>query len=497
MESFTSSLRVSMRTEFAALDAALRSYVDTVDLYSARSRSSYAQAVSSIGLDAPHVERDLLGMLDMLEAERDARLFSSEPGPHIITDDERRAGLELLSSPDLISRIESDLGAVGYVGEGVNKILLYLAATSRKMPDPISVIVSSQSASGKSYLIDTVKLLMPEEEVVSMTSLSDQALSYLPEDGLVHKFLVMGEAVHSPSVEHQIREMLSAKELSRLVAVKDEKTGKLSSRLVRKEVIVALAMSTTTTDVNPENASRFFVVSTDESETQTLEVQRAQRTKYSLEHLAIREDEKPQIIMRHRAAQRLLQPLAIVNLYAQLLGFPARMMRTRRDNERFLDLIASFAFLRQYQKVEGADERGHHYVECDLCDYRIAYQIMTAILPQTLSNFPRSASDLYSSFRAFVHRRAEAESLSAFEVVVTQRELREVTGLSQLIVKRGVRALCDYEYLMPTGSFQRGARQGYRLAEDQELSLVDLSSIPTPEELSASIAAAGLELQNG
>ena len=53
------------------------------------------------------------------------------------------------------------MATVGYVGEAVNKILLYLAATSRKMPDPISVIVSSQSASGKSYLIDTVKPSCP------------------------------------------------------------------------------------------------------------------------------------------------------------------------------------------------------------------------------------------------------------------------------------------------------------------------------------------------
>jgi DNA primase catalytic core len=498
-ETFSASLRVSMRAELVAPQdegGKARAYVDTVDLYSSRSRCAFAQSASSIGLDAPHVERDLLVMLDLLEAERDERLSSSESGPHVITDDERRSGLELLSSPDLIARIESDLGAVGYVGEGVNKILLYLAATSRKMPDPISVIVSSQSASGKSYLIDTVKLLIPEEDVVSMTSLSDQALNYMPEDGLVHKFLVMGEAVHSPSVEHQIREMLSAKELSRLVAVKDEKTGKLSSRLVRKQVLVALAMSTTTTDVNPENASRFFVVSTDESESQTKEVHRVQRTKYSLERLAVREDERPAIIMRHRAAQRLLRPLAIVNPYAQLLGFPARMMRTRRDNERFLDLIASVAFLRQYQKVESADEHGHQYVECDLEDYRIAYRIMAAILPLTLSSFPRSASDLYASFRALVHRHAQAESLSAFEVVVTQRELREATGLSQLVVKRAVRTLCDYEYLAPSGSFQRGARRGYRLLEDQELSLVDLSAIPTPTELEAAIAAAGLELQN-
>ena len=284
-ETFSASLRVSMRAELIGStegeekprEDTRRAYVDTVDLYSARSRALYAQAASSIGLETPHVERDLLSMLDLLEAERDARLSSADPGPHVITEEERRSGLELLSSPDLISRIEADLGTVGYVGEPVNKLLLYLAATSRKMPDPISVIVSSQSASGKSYLIDTVKALMPEEDVVSMTSLSDQALNYMSEDGLQHKFLVMGEAVHSHSVEHQIREMLSAKELSRLVAVKDEKTGKLSSKLVRKPVLVSLAMSTTTTDVNPENASRFFVVSTDESESQTKEVHRVQR----------------------------------------------------------------------------------------------------------------------------------------------------------------------------------------------------------------------------
>ena len=78
-----------------------------------------------------------------------------------------------------------------------------------------------------------------------MTSLSDQALQYLPEDALLHKFLVMGEAVHSEVVEHQVREMLSSRELSRLVTLKDERTGELSSRMVRKPVVVSCALSTT------------------------------------------------------------------------------------------------------------------------------------------------------------------------------------------------------------------------------------------------------------
>jgi DNA primase len=145
--------------------------------------------------------------------------------------------------PISLTASAQDTETLGYVGEDVNKRLLYIAASSRKLDDPISVIVLSESASGKSYLVDTIRKLIPAEDVLAMTSLSEQALNYLPEDGLMHKFLVMGEAVHGDIVEHQLREMLSAKELSRLVTTKDEKTGALTSRMVRKEVIVSAIMS--------------------------------------------------------------------------------------------------------------------------------------------------------------------------------------------------------------------------------------------------------------
>ena len=117
--------------------------------------------------------------------------------------------------------------ALGYVGEDLNKQLVYLAASSRKLQEPICLLLLSQSSSGKSLLVDTVRRLIPEEELIAVTSLSDQALNYLPEGALEHKFLVLGEAVHSEAVEHQIREMLSSRQLSRMVTVKDETTGKM------------------------------------------------------------------------------------------------------------------------------------------------------------------------------------------------------------------------------------------------------------------------------
>ena len=143
--------------------------------------------------------------------------------------------------------------------------------------------VIAQSGAGKSYLIDTVKKLIPDEEVLSITSLSDQALNYLPAGGLMHKFLVMGEAVHSESVEHQIRDILSAHKLQRLVVTKDDKTGAMTSRSFEADAVVSMAMTSTNYNLNPENLSRCFIINADESDEQTRRIFEIQRKKYSKE----------------------------------------------------------------------------------------------------------------------------------------------------------------------------------------------------------------------
>ena len=302
---FVSSLRVNIRAEYAGV-----SFLDNVDLYSARSRALFCAAASvALSLQAPRVEKDLLFIVDHLEVERDRELLQTNPSERReLSDEERRAGMELLQSPDLFDRIASDLSTLGYVGEELNKQLLYIAASSRKMRDPISVVILSQSASGKSLLVESVRRLMPPEDVVAVSSLSDQALNYIGEGGLLHKFLILGEAVHSEVVEHQIREMLSSHELSRLVAMKDAKTGELSSRTVRSPVVVAAVMSSTRTEMNPENASRAFLVNADESREQTRRIHEAQRGKYSLERHSKERSLIPKIIECHYAAQRLLAP---------------------------------------------------------------------------------------------------------------------------------------------------------------------------------------------
>jgi DNA primase catalytic core len=483
--SFVSSLRVNIRAECAGL-----SFLDNVDLYSARSRALFSAAASAaLSLEPSRVEKDLLFIVDHLEAERDRELLQASPSERReLTEGERKAGMELLQSPDLFDRIASDLAALGYVGEELNKQLLYIAASSRKMADPISVVILSQSASGKSLLVESVRRLMPPEDVVAVSSLSDQALNYIGEGGLLHKFLILGEAVHSEVVEHQIREMLSSHELSRLVAMKDAKTGELSSRTVRSPVVVAAVMSSTRTEMNPENASRAFLVNADESREQTRRIHESQRGKYSLERHSKERSLIPRITEAHQAAQRLLTPRVIVNPFASRLVFPDSLMRSRRDHERFVDLIAGVCHLRQFQKQEkesrdGATGETVRYIECDLTDYRIAYTILCATLPATLSSFPPSAIELYEAVRSLLREKAKREGLKVIEVSVSQREICEATGYNQRWIKRYLQLLGEWEYLQVAGARSRGSRNAYRLLRDEPIHLVDLSMIPSPQAM--------------
>jgi hypothetical protein len=58
-----------------------------------------------------------------------------------MSDAEREAALALLRDPQLLERVQRDLVACGLVGEERNKLLVYLAATSRKLPKPLAVMV--------------------------------------------------------------------------------------------------------------------------------------------------------------------------------------------------------------------------------------------------------------------------------------------------------------------------------------------------------------------
>ena len=171
-------------------------HVDTFDLYSAKHRQSFIK-VAAIELETEEstVKKDLGKVLLKLE-ELQEKLIAVpvEAGKtKALSNEEQEAALELLRDPDLLNRILSDFSRCGVVGEETNKLVGYLAASSRKLDKPLAIVIQSTSAAGKSSLMDAVLEMMPEDERVQYSAMTGQSLFYMGETNLKHKILAIAE----------------------------------------------------------------------------------------------------------------------------------------------------------------------------------------------------------------------------------------------------------------------------------------------------------------
>ena len=171
-----------------------RFHIDTIDLYASRSRSEFARRAAKIlAVDREPIETDLLAVLVEAEAVATADPASTlDTAAPEMSEAERAEGLALLQRPDLLDQVARDVDALGYVGEATNTRLLYLVAVSRKLADPLSAIVLSQSGAGKSGLTEVIEALTPPEDVVLLTRLTPQSLYYI-EPGFLDRKLVIVE----------------------------------------------------------------------------------------------------------------------------------------------------------------------------------------------------------------------------------------------------------------------------------------------------------------
>ena len=202
-------------------------HVDTLDLYASRSRAEFAKrAGKALAAEATAVEADLLALV--VPAEKAAESEKAEDaaeGPPPMTDAERAEALALLRRADLLDQVASDVDALGYVGEGVNKRLLYLVAISRKLQDPLSAIVMSQSGAGKSGLTEVIERLTPPEDVVLLTRLTPQSLYYVAPGFLDQKLVIVEERYGSMEADYSIRVLQSRKKLIAAAPIKDPLRG--------------------------------------------------------------------------------------------------------------------------------------------------------------------------------------------------------------------------------------------------------------------------------
>ena len=450
-------------------------HVDTIDLYASRSRTEYAKrAAKALGVGAEVVEAALLALVVEGEKAAETQASESEPAPPTMTDGERAEALAFLRRGDLLDQVARDIDALGYVGEETNKRLLYLAAVSRKLEDPLSAIVLSQSGAGKSGLTEVIERLCPPEDVVLLTRLTPQSLYYTEPGFLDRKLVIVEERYGSIEADYSIRVLQSRKKLIAAAPVKDPQTGNMRTRVFTVEARAAFIEATTASSVNHENATRCFELQMDETEEQTRRIHERQRLLRTGRGLELRHQAEV-ITRRHWNSQRLLEPLPVVIPFADRLSFPSSWMRTRRDHARFLNLIEVSAFLHQHQRERTADGA----IVAALADYETAYALAGDVLRETLSDLKKPLREALLRIQGIA---AKGENS------VTRREIREALGVPDSTVRRWLSDLVELEYLAVAEEGRQGAGKTtrYRLVERGPRTDVVLGLL-SPEALRAAL----------
>ncbi|MGH8228303.1 MAG: CHC2 zinc finger domain-containing protein [Steroidobacteraceae bacterium] len=450
-------------------------HVDTLDLYQAKARAVFAKmACTELSVEEHIIQHDLGRLLLRLEQVIDERARAAErpsvaPGPAMSAEDAETA-LEFLHDRRLIERVTGDFERVGLVGEPSNALVAYLACVSRKLSNPLAVLIQSTSAAGKSTLMDAVLDLIPEEDRVHYSAMTGQSLFYLGEQEIKHKVLAIAEEEGVRQAAYALKVLQSQGELTIASTGKDPATGMLVTQQYRVEGPVMLFLTTTAIDVDEELTNRCLVLTINESREQTRAIQARQRSRRTLAGL-IAQDEAEAVTRLHRNAQRLLRPLAVVNPYAESLTFLDDRTRMRRDHAKYLTLIEAVALLHQYQrevKAVKCGERTLEYIEVELADIALANELAHDVLGRSLDELPPQTRRVLGLIEARVDEQARERSIARADVRFTRRELRGWCGMSDTAIRVHLERLIAMESVRAAAG-RNGQRFEYELVFDGDL----------------------------
>lgn len=259
---------------------------------------------------------------------------------------------ELANCDDILDRVSSTMCRLGVVGEKRAVKLIYLAVTSRLLPRPTSVVVKGPSSGGKSYIVERTLQLFPASSYYELSAMSERALAY-SEEPLSHRVLVLYEAagLSGDFASYLVRSLLSE---GRLRYETVEKTSQgLRPRLIEREGPTGLIVTTTQLRLHPENETRLFAITVDDSRDQTKAVLSALADETG-------QADGPSFLEPWHALQDWLASTgdSVTIPYAKKLAelLPPVAVRLRRDFGSILNLIRAHA--RLHRATRNVDQSG-------------------------------------------------------------------------------------------------------------------------------------------
>ncbi len=374
-------------------------------------------------------------LIDLLEAYR---LEEKEKSLHAIdqrkqlSEQETKEAKLYLSAPNLMERTKEDIGKAGVIGEEMNRLLEYLIFTSRKRENPLHVISLGSSGNGKTHLQEKVAALIPEEDKLEITTLSENAFYYFGQHQLRNKLILIEDLDGAESVLYPLREIKSKKRITKTVVVKNTK-GETKTISLVVEGPVCIAGCTTKESIYEDNANRSFLIYVDESEQQDERIMNYQR-----KLAAGKVDITAEIAVQEqfKNMQRVLQAVSIRNPFAEQLKIPNEVFKPRRTNAHYLAFIEVVTFYHQYQREKQHDkETGEEYIETTLEDIAEANKLMKEVLLRKSDQLNGATRDYFEGLKTWLKKEGKE--------IFSNREIRTKLRVKGTTLRRYHNSLLD------------------------------------------------------
>jgi len=432
-----------------------------LDLYNdTQTEKLIRKAAEKLEIGTSVIAASLAELTNQLEVYRLDQIKKSASDTQItakqLTKEERQTAWDFLKSKNLMHQTNELIGKSGMIGEESNRLLMYLIFTSRKLNQPLHIVSLGASGTGKTHLQEKVGELIPEEDKIEITVLSENAFYYFGQRELKNKLILIEDLDGAESSLYPLRELQSKKRISKTIAHKNTKGETRTIHLV-VEGPVSVSGCTTQEQIYEDNANRSFLIYLDESKEQDKRIMEYQR-RASAGKVNEEEEQAAQELMKN--CQRLLEPIKVINPFAELLNIPEEVLKPRRTNNHYLQFIEVVTYYHQFQRAQKVDKgTGEIYIETTLEDVKEANQLLKEILLRKSDELTGACRNYLEAVKSYLDQENKKE--------FTNREIRKALKVNPSNQKRYNLSLTSNYYIKQVKG-KKGATYNYEIVSYKE-----------------------------
>ncbi len=425
---------------------------EQIDLYNSTILTTFIRkVVTQTNLGVKYVEEafgELTTQLESYKLELIEAPKVSINNTYELSSNEKQQAIGFLNEANLLDRLQELIGQTGIIGNQKNRLILFLTYLSRKQSQPLHSIIQSQH----NYLQSKIGQLLPDEDKLEISHLSDNALFYFDENELNNKVLLI-EDVDSRNRKRMLPlfDLQTKGYFSKTTTQKDE-LGQIKAvqRFVRGTGVV-LSISTKEEKAF-QNSEAYSFTLTEETinEDSMMDYQRKQ----SAGKVDMYQEKKAIEFIQN--LQRIIEPIRVVNPMAQQLVLPKEIINPAVTNVHYLRFIEIITLLHQHQRTKKVDQRtGEQYIETEIEDIQQANELLADILVNKSDVLNRPTRIYLERLKTLIADRTEDKK--AF----TNSELSMALNVPISTVKRYHSTLVASNHIQPIiGELDR--QQGYR-----------------------------------